>query len=147
MKFNWGTGILIAIIFFCSVMIATGIFMFNQKVDLVTDDYYEKTLVYQDQIDLEEKTKSSKKEISFSVNNNSINISLPEEVITSNLKGEVYFYRPSDKNLDFKIPLLTDNSGTMSLQKDKLKPGMWKVRVYWSANDEEFYSEKSLYIE
>lgn len=147
MKFNWGTGILIAIIFFCSVMIATGIFMFNQKVDLVTDDYYEKTLVYQDQIDLEEKTKSSKKEISFSVNNNSINISLPEEVITSNLKGEVYFYRPSDKNLDFKIPLLTDNSGTMSLQKDKLMPGMWKVRVYWSANDEEFYSEKSLYIE
>ncbi len=147
MKFSWGTGILIAIIFFCSVMIATGIFLFNQKVDLVTDDYYEKTLVYQNQIDLEEKTKALKKDIIFLVNDESINISLPEDVTGSDIKGEVYFYRPSDKNLDFKISLLTDNNGAMALQKDKLIPGMWKVKVNWSADGEKYYSEKSLLIE
>jgi hypothetical protein len=50
-KLNWGTGIVITIIVFPLISFAMIFHFMNQKVDLVTDNYYEKTLVYQNQID------------------------------------------------------------------------------------------------
>jgi hypothetical protein len=50
-KFNWGIGITIFISAFILLNIIFIIFASGQKVDLVTEKYYEKELKYQEVID------------------------------------------------------------------------------------------------
>ena len=50
MKFNWGTGIFLLYAGFAAVTIALVIFAMTKKVDLVTDNYYDKELKYEEQI-------------------------------------------------------------------------------------------------
>ena len=44
LKLNWGTGIAIVIAIFMVITIATVVYLMNQDVELVTDDYYKKEL-------------------------------------------------------------------------------------------------------
>ena len=50
-KFNWGTGIVIAMIVMVSGMIFLVSIALRQDYDLVEDDYYQKSVDYQRHID------------------------------------------------------------------------------------------------
>jgi len=54
MKMNWGTGILVLIILFFITMFVMVYIAFNQRVDLVTKNYYEKELAYQKDINMQQ---------------------------------------------------------------------------------------------
>ena len=49
-KINWGTGIIITFIVFIISVLTQVIFYMNTDVDLVTDNYYEKELSYDEHI-------------------------------------------------------------------------------------------------
>jgi hypothetical protein len=51
MKFNWGTGIVLSFIIFAASILMIVLFPFNQKADLVSDNYYEREIKFQEQID------------------------------------------------------------------------------------------------
>ena len=104
-KFNWGFGILIAIVFFMGVTIALVTISVNQKTDLVTDHYYEKTLKYQNQIDMEKRSEKFVKGLEITNGDNELNIKFPDAFKSFPVKGELYFYRPSDAANDFTVPL------------------------------------------
>ena len=61
MKFNWGTGIVLAFIGFISFILYFVITMSTNKKydhDLVTDDYYKQELEYQSDINKEKNAKT-----------------------------------------------------------------------------------------
>ena len=54
MKFNWGTGIVLAFVAFITFILYFVVLSFRDPAsnhDLVTDDYYQKELKYQDDLD------------------------------------------------------------------------------------------------
>ena len=79
-KFNWGTGIFISIASFMIITIILTFVFMNQRVDLVANDYYEKTLTYQKQIDTYKRTAKLKEMVSFNYAGDEINLSFPRFV-------------------------------------------------------------------
>jgi len=72
MKFNWGTGIVLAFIGFISFIMYFVITMFSSdrfKNDLVTEDYYGAELLYQNDINKLEKSKDFATAISYTRTN------------------------------------------------------------------------------
>lgn len=124
----------------------TVIFM-TQDVSLVSDNYYEKSLSYQDEIDKQSRTKSLDEEVKINFNGEIINILFPVEYLNNNISGEIYFYRPSDSKLDFKMPLdLNEEGNQMILIKD-FEKGFWRVKLNWTMDGNGYFSERAITIE
>ena len=88
----------------------TVIFM-TQDVSLVSDNYYEKSLSYQTEIDKQSRTNSLDEQVKINFNGEVINILFPSTYLDKNISGEIYFYRPSNPKLDFKLPLELNEEG------------------------------------
>ncbi len=145
-KFNWGTGIFISIVIFMIITVILTIIFMNQRVDLVTNNYYEKTLTYQKQIDTYKRTAELKQRVSFNYADNKINISFPDSYLQQINDGKLYFYRPSDSRKDFTIPIQLDKRGSQTFNMTKIDKGYWKVEIQWTMDNQNYLMEKSVLI-
>jgi hypothetical protein len=145
-KFNWGTGVFLSIVVFMIITIILTIIFMNVKVDLVTNNYYEKTLTYQNQIDTYKRTAELKERVSFNYADNKINILFPGSFLQRMNEGKLYFYRPSDSRKDFTIPIQLNHSGSQIFNANKIEKGYWKVEIQWIMNNENYLMEKSIFI-
>lgn len=146
LKFNWGTGIFISIVLFMTISIILAVIFMNQRVDLVTNNYYEKTLTYQNQIDTYKRTAELKEKVSFNYADNMINLSFPGSFLKQVNNGKLYFYRPSDSRKDFTVPILLDKEGSQSVNTTKIDKGYWKIEIQWTMNNEDYKMEESVLI-
>ena len=83
MKFNWGTGIAIAIVGFISFIMYFVITMSTDNTyshDLVTDKYYQQELEYQKQIDAEKNASNLENNIKIIPTKEGLQIQFPEEI-------------------------------------------------------------------
>ena len=83
-NWNWGTGILIVIIIFLIVTISTTVFLMNQKVDLVSSDYYKKGIEHQKQIDKINRTNALDEKISVAPEAELIRVTFPKDFTKKN---------------------------------------------------------------
>jgi hypothetical protein len=141
MKMNWGYGIMIFYICFASTLIFVLIQSFNVKHNLVVDNYYDDDLSYQTTIDKRNnylrsnniiiKTKKKEDQIEFNF------------IRTKSLSGNIHFYRPSNKDEDFVIPIL---ESTFTFDTKDISNGKWKVKIDWQDDNVFYYHEKDIYL-
>ncbi len=146
LKISWGTGIVIVFVIFMSATISTAVYLMNQDVNLVADDYYNQEIKYQQQIDRIKRTKKLDEKNIIAFNGSIVNVTIPESLISSDLTGEIYFYRPSDEKSDVKIPLYTDTLGVQVIPVSSLEKGLWAVKVNWLTGEMEYFVEKRIFI-
>ncbi len=144
MKFHWGTGIVITIIVFLIISFAMIFHFMNQKVDLVTDNYYEKTLVYQTQIDEAKRSRKIDNSIKFEYLNNQLRFIFPDSLVNQINNGEIYFYRPSDSSKDFRTPMRLDKNGEVVFDVSSIAIGYWKIQLKWFMNRESYSLERTI---
>lgn len=139
---NWGKAIVLSFVLFATFILTIIYKMMNQRVDLVKEDYYVEELNYQKQIDRISNAKNvqSATVLKYSAETNEIVITLPASV----KKGDVMFFRPSDKSLDFKKSFTETN--TLSIPTSTMAKGRWKVQVFWSDGQSEYYKEEEIFI-
>ncbi|WP_299334562.1 FixH family protein [uncultured Psychroserpens sp.] len=133
MKFNWGTGIVLAFIGFIAFIMYFVINMNTVKkydTDLVTEDYYKAELEYQNDIDKESNAKNLASNVSWKRTENGLEISFPEEMNTKEITGKVFLYRPSNKQLDFETAISLSNHNLLIPDK-RLLDGRWNIKVDW----------------
>ncbi len=130
-KFSWGTGIVIGIIIFVVVSVSMTVIFMTQDVSLVSDNYYEKSLTYQDEIDKQSRTKSLDEQVKINFNGEVITVLFPDDYLGKNISGEIYFYRPSNSSLDFKLPLQVSEEGKQLISVERLEKGFWRVKLNW----------------
>ena len=145
MKVNWGTGIVISIIAFISFIMYFVISMSTNKKfshDLVTDNYYKKELEFQDQIDATKNAKLLAEDIQIVKFDKGLKIYFPK-VFKNNIKGKVFLYRPSNKQLDFEIPIsITDNY--LLVPEKSLLDGRWNISCSVKHNKKSYYFFKEI---
>ena len=145
-KFSWGTGILIGIIIFITLSITMTVIFMTQDVSLVSDNYYEKSLTYQDEIDKQSRTKSLDEQVKINFNGEEITILFPDDYLAEKISGEIYFYRPSNPNLDFTLPLqLVEGKQVIPVQR--LQKGFWRIKLNWLMDGNGYYNERAITIE
>ena len=146
-KISWGTGIAIGIIVFVIISITMTVIFMTQDVNLVSDNYYEKSLGYQEEIDKQSRTKSLDEEVKINFNGEVINILFPSAYLDKNISGEFYFYRPSNPGLDFKLPLHLGEDGSETIPTQRLEKGFWRLKLNWTMDGNGYYSERAITIE
>ncbi|HNP19821.1 MAG TPA: FixH family protein [Fulvivirga sp.] len=141
---NWGNGITLTLILFVVLIATLVVISMRQNISLVAEDYYVQELAYQDQMDRIENGNrlSNKAHIEVDAKIGTMSLSIPDK----NLIGEVHFFRPSDAKLDRKYKLQLDKDGLQVFNIKDFEKGFWKVKINWSADGKEFYSEQVVVI-
>jgi hypothetical protein len=145
-KISWGTGIVIGIIGFVLISVTMTIIFMTQDVNLVSDNYYEKSLSYQDEIDKQNRTNSLDDQVKINFNGEVINILFPFDYLNENISGEIYFYRPSNSKLDFKMPLELNEEGNQLILVNNFEKGFWRLKLNWTMDGNRYYSERAITI-
>lgn len=146
MKFNWGTGIVIAIVAFMSFILYFVITMSTDKsysYDLVTEKYYQKELGFQDEINAEKNALELKEKITVQRTEKGLKISFPREFSPEEIKGKVFLYRPSNKQLDFEIPISTSNTYLLVPEK-RLLDGRWNIKIAFKYKNKAYLINKEI---
>ena len=144
MKINWGTGIVIAIVAFMSFILYFVITMSTNKsykYDLVTEKYYQQELGFQNEINAENNALALKEKVTVKRVKEGLQIVFPKEFSSKEIKGKVFLYRPSNKQLDFEIPISLTNAYLLVPEK-RLLDGRWNIKIAFKDNNKEYLIKK-----
>jgi len=124
------------------------VFACSQKADLVSADYYEQELKYQAQLDRLNRTGqlASRAEVAYDAAQQRITVCLPPEQVRRPVSGRIHLYRPSAAGLDRQLDLRPDEQGVHALDAADLRPGLWKVRVSWTVDHQDYYLDQIVVI-
>ncbi|GJQ64717.1 MAG: cytochrome Cbb3 oxidase maturation protein CcoH [Melioribacteraceae bacterium] len=146
MKISWGVGIAVLYIGFMVVVLGTVAFSTTQDVNLVTEDYYEKELEYQNQLDKMNRANALPEKLEVKIVDKNIQIKYPSMFSPEFLTGTILFYRPTSGEEDFELPVQPDVHGVQTVLTEKMSKGVWKVKVDWKASASEYFNEKIVMV-
>lgn len=120
----------------------------QQDFHLVYEDYYDKEIKYQGEIDRIKNAMELKDglKIEYLLREDKIKITYPPDQKNS-IKGAIYLFRPSDSSLDTSFPIESDPEGVQIISVSSLKDGLWQVKVNWAFGNKEYQQEKNLILQ
>ncbi len=142
---SWGKGIILV---FTVFMIGIGVMVYKsmtKNIDLVSNNYYEKELKYQEQINKINNTNRLAQGVKIETNSGAVIITYPGN--SGKVTGEVSFYKPSDAKNDFKINVESGSDLKQIISTEKLTKGLWKVQVNWAMDGQEYFNEEKITIQ
>lgn len=147
-KFNWGTGIFLAITLFVIATLSVVSYLISLDFYLVSSDHYEQGVEYQETIDGQQRVKNLENPVLvlFDEPNVSIKITFPKELRSDSLSGSVTFYRPNDSELDRKYKLQIDEDGRQTIPVSDFEKGRWKLTLEWKQDSLIYIDEKNIFI-
>jgi hypothetical protein len=141
---NWGWGIAIVYGLFLILVIGSAIFTANLDYFLVSDNYYQEGIDFQDQIEKKLRTSHLLESVNWQYDSNSQNVifKYPQNLSS----GKIVFYRPSNSNFDKYVKIENDDNNQQVINIRNWQKGFWKIKVDWQTNDEMYYNEGSIDI-
>ncbi len=148
-KSRWGVGIFVFYGGFVVAVVALVLFVSLQEIQLVEPDYYQKELVFQQQIDRIQRTQALPSAVKFDYNRAAglITVAYPPDVERSRLGGEIALMRPSNADLDRTVKVLPDSSGFQVIDASQLAKGLWRLKAMWKIDNDEYYNEDMVVIQ
>jgi len=145
MKISWGYKILFVYLAFVIGIMFLAYKANQEKFDLVTDNYYDAELKYQDVINQKQRVAELSALPVITHSTNSVSIELPQEFLNRNVKGELYLYRPSDATKDIRKNFSTENCSAR-ISMDNTLSGAYEVKLSWQADGKTFYNEQRIFF-
>ncbi len=142
----WGTILTIAafIVFFASFAIWT----YQRDVELVYDNYYDKDVVFEQQIRRVERTDAliKKPVASFNQRNELLTLRFPTQLNHHDPVGELLMFRPADLHKDRLFALDLDGDTLQTFSLPDMDPGLWRIKLSWASGGLEYYLEQTLMV-
>jgi len=143
----WPIAIVAYFAVFISFIVTFIVFATRQHVDLVRNDYYEEEIRFQDQLDRVRRTRQLNGNVAVTYNAEQrcilLNLPAAQAIQTT---GRIHLYRPSDANLDRDVLLALDAQGVQRLDAANLRDGLWKVRIQWAVDGQEYYFDQRVVV-
>ncbi|WP_310594557.1 FixH family protein [Flavobacterium sp.] len=148
MKINWGTGIVIAFALFMAFILY---FVFevqsNSKYDndLVVEEYYKHDAQFGKEMQRSQNAQDLADKPKVVVTPEGVVITFPDTFVPNKIKGNVSLYRPSNKKLDFEVPI-SISSPTLLIPKKSLVGGRWDINMEWQYEGKSYLTKETIYI-
>jgi hypothetical protein len=146
MKFNWGWGIVVALTLFVAMIVQFAVRSFNQRIDLVTEDYYEQELGYQETIDRKRNLDELSGVMEVLPRSEGLLIRFPEDLKGKDIEGTLFLYRPSDERLDRAYDLQVLDQNSFLIPVEHLIGGKWIIKVDFSTEGTPYYYQKEIML-
>lgn len=139
---NWGVKIIVGLGSFMIFIICATIYMVTSDSDsLIEDDYYEKSLTYDDVYERKQNLQDDHAKPKIIVNNDTLYI----KFIREHINGTILLKRPSNGRLDKEKSLQT-NTGTYKLPIKGFQKGNWLLEVNWESEGKKYGLTQSVYF-
>jgi nitrogen fixation protein FixH len=145
MRISWGYKIFVGYSLFVVGILFLVYKANTQNFDLVTENYYEAELKYQEVIDQKGRTAtlSAAPKISHSVN--SVSVQLPTEFASAKVAGQVYLYRPSDASKDIRENF-SNATGSCEIKLKYELSGAYQLKLSWQSGGKTFFHESRVFF-
>lgn len=145
MKLSWGYKITIVYVAF---VIGIGVLVFkasSQKFDLVTKDYYDQELKYQQVIDQAANASRLSAPVTIEKSDAVLKIRFPDEMRNKKKLVDFYLYYAADAKKDFRKSFeLNENEIAQALPAGM--KGMYELKLSWETGGVKYYYEKKLFF-
>ncbi len=145
---NWGTGIVISFVLFMSFILYFVIKVQSSSKynnELVVEEYYKKDAHFETEMVQLQNAHDLAQQPQISVNAQGISVVFPKQFDPAKMKGIVSLYRPSNKKLDFEIPI-SISSSTLLIPKKSLVGGLWDITLSWTYDDKSYIESQRVYF-
>jgi nitrogen fixation protein FixH len=145
---NWGYRILIIYISFV-LMISFLIYLCSgQRSDLVSEDYYNQEIKFQEQVEKIRNAADGHKKISINFNRkeNLVDFRFPPAEKPGSTSGNIRFFKPDNASEDFVTAIHTNAENGQIISTAAIHSGKWLVKISWTDGIKEYYQEDGLYI-
>ena len=139
---SWGIRITVLYVSFMILIATMVIVSSSSKAELVAKDYYAQELNYQQRITAISNEQELNESICHELMNGNFVLSFPSENKSTDFKGELVFFRPSDSSKDVKLKLNFDEQGRQVIDTRSYTKGVYKICISWHNNGKEFYKEE-----
>lgn len=146
MKISWGTSLVLAIIGFISFIMFFVVTMITDEAyshDLVVEEYYKNELSFQEQLDKTQNATKLPENIQVHRSRQGLVITFPKDFDHTMIKGNLFLYRPSNKQLDVEIPLSLSTNQLLVPDKSLLG-GRWNIIIDWEYGTEKYYFREDI---
>jgi nitrogen fixation protein FixH len=145
---NWGWKLFLAFFVFVGFILFMVFSAIRQDFHLVVDNYYEKEIKYQGEIDMIRNARALEEQIviEYKPASQSVHLSYPGAHLDA-IKGKIYFFRPADSGDDREFIITPDKKGKQVISVKSLKKGLWQVKINWRYGATEYQEEKNLILQ
>ena len=145
MQLSWGYKIAFVYIAFVA---GIGFLVYkatSEKFDLVTKDYYEQELKYQQVIDQADNASKLSSPVKIEKTTEGLFIKMPDEMNGIDKKVDFYLYCPSDAKKDFRKSLEVNEAEFITALPVGLK-GNFEIKLSWKADNKSYYHEEKIFF-
>ena len=140
--FGWGKGITIALGTFMVFIIVLATILMSKGVDLESEDYYQREMVYEEEIQAIKNANNLDEKINVKLDNEYLIIQIPE----GKFEGvRVELLRPNEKDDDklYDIP----DSRIFMIEKSELKMGQYNVTISYLESGNVCLQKEKIFIQ
>lgn len=145
MKLNWGARIVILYVGFVVLILFLVFRSFQVSVDLVTEDYYQQELDFQNIINKKANANKLPEGLTYKLNGKKVSFSFPSN--QQDIEGHINIYRPSNKNFDRIVEIELDEENKIDLDLVDSPNGLYKMKIDWTNESIGYYMEKDIYLQ
>lgn len=138
---NWGIKITILYLSFVGLIVTMVGMSSREKVELVSANYYEQELAFQDKLTKSERSNALTEPLSWEVKTGAVQLQFPKEFSGQAIKGNVFFFRPSDAGMDKTVEFQTGATTSREIDTKGMKQGVYKMEINWEVDNQKFYNE------
>lgn len=142
-KWNWGTGIFLAIVIMMTFVGFMVYKSFSYKINKVSDDYYERGLNHTQQMNRVANSRPLAADFDVTYENDCV-VKFPKFFKGKDLKGEVLFFRPSDYSDDKSFDIKLDTTASQHFALKHFLKGKYIVKATFESEGVEYYFEKDI---
>lgn len=140
MKFHWGHGIAVFYTVFVLVLITVVIKSTAFDNSLVTEEYYQRDINYQQEYDQRMNSSLLEEAPDLVATDFGYRLDFPSSMAAS-AAGTLHFYRPSTKDHDRTVVVKVDAAGGMNLSTKELVAGRYRAILKWTAGGKGYLKE------
>ncbi|WP_310397757.1 FixH family protein [Hymenobacter sp.] len=140
---------IVAVFVLFAVYIGSMVYQAMQTdVNLVSADYYQKELAHQQRMNAVARTAAlpTPVQVRHDAASRRLTLQLPAALAGQAVQGQVHFFRPSDKALDFTLPLQLAADQRQLINTNKMAPGLWRVQLDFTAGGQAYFLEQDLTV-
>ena len=144
----WMWGLTATIVIFIAFFVGFAIWTFQDDVELVYDNYYDKDVVFEQQIKRVARTQALTIQpiLTYHQTTQVLDLKFPLALGHTPTDGEVLLFRPADLHKDRLSHLILVGDSLQTIGLPDLDPGLWRIKLNWTSGGEEYYLEQSLMV-
>ncbi len=144
MKINWGTKLVFFALLFMTFIIVLVVRIMRTDVPMVEENYYEKGLNYQDEINNSTHTDTMVQFNVFKDDSGNQNLVILNVSSSDIPNGKLTFYRPSNDKEDTEAEISIPSKKEFQFPLYTLNPGKWTLKFTWTRDGKRYKIEKPI---